>query len=77
MNHDTDKIDLTVLALLHLTLHDSNRAWKSFDFDVMNRLFDKGFIANPVNQAKSVVLTEEGLRESKRLFEELFGKEQR
>ena len=75
MNHDTDKIDLTVLALLHLTLHDKNRAWKSFDFDVMNRLFDKGFIADPVNHTKSVVLTEDGLRESKRLFEELFGKE--
>ena len=72
MDFDTHKIDATVLALLHLTLHDKNRAWKSFDFDVMNRLFDKGFITNPVNQAKSVVLTKEGLRESKRLFEELF-----
>ena len=74
MDLDEDKIDLTVLALLHLTLHDENRAWKSFDFDVMNRLFEKGFIADPVGKAKSVALTEEGLRESRRLFQEFFGK---
>ncbi len=29
-------------------------------------------IGNPVNNAKSVVLTEEGLRESERLFNQLF-----
>ena len=74
MNFDEEKIDRTVLALLYLTLHDENRAWKSFDRDVMNRLHDKGFIFDPVNKAKSVLLTEEGLAESKRLFEELFGK---
>ena len=74
MEIDRDKIDDTVLALLHLTLHDGVRAWKSFDFDAMNRLYEKGFIENPVNKAKSVVLTEEGLKESERLFLERFVK---
>ena len=40
----------------------------------MNRLHEKGFISDPVGRAKSVVFTEEGLRESERLFYELFGK---
>lgn len=74
MEIDTDKIDETVLALLHLTLHDGVRAWKSFDWESMNRLHDKGFISNSVGKAKSVVLTGEGLRELERLFNELFVK---
>lgn len=74
MDFDQEKVDRTVLALLYLTLHDKNRAWKSFDWNVMNRLHEKGFIGDPVNKAKSVVLTDEGLAESKRLFIELFGK---
>ena len=71
---DTEKIDEAVLALLHVTLHEDCRAWKSFDWDTMNRLHEKGFISNPVGRAKSVVLTEKGLRESERLFQKLFAK---
>jgi hypothetical protein len=69
---DTDKIDESVLALLYLTLHDGTRAWKSLDWDAMNRLHEKGYILHPVGKAKSVVLTEEGLRESERLFRKMF-----
>ena len=59
---DTDKIDDAVLALLFLTLHDHWRAWKGFDWDALNRLYEKDLIGDPVNKAKSVVFTEEGLR---------------
>jgi hypothetical protein len=69
---DTDKIDETVLALLQLTLHDGARAWKGHGWDVLNRLHRKGMIDNPVGKAKSVVLTDQGLVESERLFRELF-----
>jgi len=74
MSIDTEKIDEAVLALLYLGLHDGMRAWKSFDWEAMNRLHEKGLISNPVGKAKSVVLTEVGLKESERLFSELFGK---
>lgn len=74
MEHDTDKIDETVLALLYLTLHDSYRAWKSFDWETTNRLHEKGFIENPRNKNKSFEFTEKGLRESERLFKKLFAK---
>jgi len=69
---DTDKIDETVLALLYLTLHDGVRAWKGHDWEALNRLHRKGMILNPIGKAKSVVLTDQGLAESKRLFRELF-----
>jgi hypothetical protein len=72
MDIDTDKIDESVLALLYLTLHDGVRAWKGHDWDAMDRLHRKGMIDNPVGRAKSVVLTDEGLSESKRLFKKLF-----
>jgi hypothetical protein len=74
MEIDEDKIDRAVLALLRLTLHDGERAWKSHDWDAMDRLYKKGYIHDPVGKAKSVVLTEEGLRKSERLFDEMFSK---
>jgi len=74
MDIDTDRIDDAVLALLYLTLHDGVRAWKTFDWEAMNRLHDKGMILDPVCKAKSVILTDAGLREAERLFGELFGR---
>ena len=61
MEIDRDKIDDAVLALLWLTLHDERRAWKGFDWDALERLHARGLIADPVNKAKSVILTDEGL----------------
>jgi hypothetical protein len=74
MEIDAEKIDEAVLALLYLTLHDGARAGKGFDWDTLNRLHAKGLISNPVNKAKSVVLTDEGLRASEREFRKLFTK---
>ena len=76
---DEDRIDDAVLALMYLTLHpeghsDLSRAWKSFDWDAMNRLYEKDLIFDPVNKAKSVVLTEEGRRRSEALFKQMFVK---
>ncbi len=75
MKIDEKKIDEAVLALLYLTLHDDSRAWKSFDWDAMNRLHAKGLIENPVGRAKSVRFTEEGLSEAEQLFQRLFAKQ--
>ncbi|KVE52902.1 hypothetical protein WI94_19815 [Burkholderia vietnamiensis] len=72
MNIDTAAIDDAVLALLYLTLHDHNRVWKSFDWDALNRLYECSLIGDPVNKAKSVILTDDGLRESERLFKQHF-----
>ena len=72
MEIDRDKIDEAVLALLWLTLHDERLAWKGFDWDVLERLHARGLIADPVNKAKSVILTDEGLRQSEELFRALF-----
>ena len=72
-NFDHDKVDEIVLALLQLTLHDYCRAWKGFDWETLDRLYEKGWIENPRSKTKSVVLTEEGLANSARLFQHYFG----
>jgi hypothetical protein len=77
MEIDTDKIDEAVLALLYLTSFKDKfgaAAWKSHDWDAMNRLHEKGYISNPVSKAKSVRLTEEGKVRAEELFRKLFGK---
>jgi hypothetical protein len=74
MDIDERKVDEAVLALLYLTLHDGDRAWKSFDWEAMNRLHTQGFISDPVGKAKSVVFTKEGLKKSEELFEAIFSK---
>jgi hypothetical protein len=72
MTLDEEKVDQAVLALLYLGVHDGARAWKGFDWDAMNRLYEKGFISDPRSKAQSVVFTEEGLTEARRLLEHLF-----
>jgi uncharacterized protein DUF6429 len=77
MEYDTNKVDEAVLALLYLTRCDDRvgaAAWKSHDWDTLNRLHAKGFIGNPISKNKSVGLTEEGMAKSEELFRKLFGK---
>lgn len=75
-DYDKDKVDEVVLALLYLNVFEDGygiRAWKSFDWDAMDRLFEKGHIFDPKSKAKSVVMTEEGFRLAEELFEKYFG----
>ena len=74
MDIDENKIDEAALALMYLTLHNNGRAWKQIDWQAMSRLHEKGLICDPVGKAKSVQLTEEGLKQSEALFNKLFAK---
>lgn len=72
---DNELIDEAVLALMFLTLHNDrgiSRAWKSFDWEALNRLHAKDLISDPVNKNKSVTLTDEGTRRSEAAFRRLF-----
>ena len=75
MEFDKDKIDKMVLALLYLTSfpeRDWTRAWKGYDWEALNRLHEKGYISDPKSKAKSVVLSEEGVKKSEELFKKYF-----
>ena len=72
---DWNKVDEVSLALLTLTSfqeHGVTRAWKNHSFEVMNRLHEKGWIADPVGKAKSVVLTDAGVGHANALFDRYF-----
>jgi hypothetical protein len=78
MEYDKDKVDDLVLALLFLTTFDESqygaRAWKGHDWDALDRLHAKGYIADPRSKAKSVIVAEEGVKRSRELFAKHFGK---
>jgi hypothetical protein len=76
MDYDKDKVDDAVLALLYLTrCHDGTRAWKGHDWNAMQRLHQKGYLADPRGKAKSVVITDEGRIKAEQLFRQLFTRE--
>ena len=81
MDYDKEKVDDYTLALLYLVTHYRHegfgaRTWKGFDWDTMNRLHEKGFIANPIGKAKSVGVTPEGCKKVKELFQKYFVKQE-
>jgi hypothetical protein len=74
MDFDDQRVDEPALALLHLTIHEGNRVWKTIDWEVMNRLHARGFISRPDVKAKSVILTDEGMSMSEQAVRKLFAK---
>ena len=79
MDYDQDKVDELVLALLCLTITEEGawgaRAWKSHDWDVLDRLHAKDYISDPRSKAKSVVLSPGGLRRARDLFDPYFARQ--
>ncbi|MYA86871.1 MAG: hypothetical protein F4X97_00200 [Boseongicola sp. SB0662_bin_57] len=72
-----DRIDEAVLALLYLNICERSRfggarAWKSLNWDSMDRLHDGDLISDPASKAKSVWLTEEGLVRAEAACQRLF-----
>lgn len=63
-----------ILLTADLLCAPCNRVWKTFDWEAMNRLHEKGMISNPASRAKSVVFTEKGLQAAKALHEALFAR---
>lgn len=63
MAEELSKLEQLTLVLLHQTAFEDQgwlRSWKGYDFQVMNRLHERGLISDPVRKAKSVHLTEQG-----------------
>ncbi|WP_372436723.1 DUF6429 family protein, partial [Pandoraea sputorum] len=73
MKYNEKLIEYAVLALLVAFRSEYGNAWKGFDFEIMNRLHEHGFISNPVNKRKSIWLTAEGLERGRQIADQLFG----
>ena len=76
---DHDKLAEAALAILALTAFSSrheSRVWKGLDWDVLDLLYRRGWIEDPVGKAKSVMLTEAGERFAPALLARHFAKAQ-
>jgi mRNA-degrading endonuclease toxin of MazEF toxin-antitoxin module len=74
----TEEVDEAVLGLLYLNVfghHGQVRAWKTFDWDALDRLHELGLIGDPKSKAKSVPLTAEGLALAQEFFSERFAQQ--
>lgn len=73
-----EKLSQAALAILGLSAFEDHhivRAWKGMDWDLLDTLFEKGWISNPKSKAKSVVLTDEGARLAHEFLIKHFGSE--
>jgi Domain of unknown function (DUF6429) len=80
MKYDQDKVDEMTLALLYLVTSPGQegigaRAWRGFDMNTINRLYEKGWIRDPKTKAMSLYLTDDGFKKSEQLFLKYFGQE--
>jgi hypothetical protein len=73
MDFDDAKLQNAVLALLGTFAFENGRAWKRYDFSVMEALHKQGFITDPRGRSESVYLTEEGQLKAKELAATYFG----
>ncbi len=76
-NIDVEKLAEAALAILSLTAHKDMggiRAWKGMDWGLLDVLYQKGWIYDPVGKQKSVVFTEEGEDLAIKFLEKHFGK---
>ncbi len=76
-NLDHEKIAEAALAILSLSRMVQPygvTAWKGIDWDVMNLLYEKGWISDPVGKQKSVGITDEGIVSADKFLEKYFEK---
>jgi Domain of unknown function (DUF6429) len=74
-NLNQEKLSETALAILGLTAfrdHHAVRAWKGMGWDLMELLYEKGWIRDPKGKAKSVVFTEDGVQRAEEFLQRHF-----
>lgn len=79
MDYETRIKDLTIL-LLHLTSWDEKsmdgvvqRSWKGYPWEALDSLEEDGLLMQTTKKAKSVYLTDEGVKRAEKLKKKLFG----
>lgn len=71
MEYDKDKVDELTLALLYLVMsrdREGGKAWKGFDVQTLNRLQQKGWLADLNPKSPTVRVTPEGVQKAEELF---------
>jgi len=67
------EVALAILSLSRMKQPYGATVWKGMDWDIMNLLFEKGWISDPVGKQKSVGISEEGIQLADQFLEKHFG----
>ena len=77
-----EQIKELTLLLLYLTswtekepYGEYQRAWKGYDFDILNSLEDERLIGGSTHKAKSTYITEKGIEKAKELMKKYYIKD--
>ena len=76
-NVDQNRLSEVALAILGLTAFRDRqivRAWKGMDWDLLDQLYERGWINDPKGKAKSVVFTAEGAKLAEEFLKRHFAK---
>ena len=72
MEEQIKELTLLLLYLTSWTEKESygeyQRAWKGYDFDILNSLEDERLIGGSTNKAKSTYITDEGIKKARELM---------
>jgi helix-turn-helix protein len=81
IQNSEQKIEELTLLLIALTSwkekiygDDVTRAWKGYDFNILDNLTEKGYISGS-KKSKSVILTDEGLKKANELIKKYLKRE--
>jgi hypothetical protein len=75
LDHDTlCEAALAILGLTAFPDRDVTRAWKGMDWNLLDALYERGWIYDPRSKAKSVVLTESGAKLAVEFRNRYFGR---
>ena len=63
------ELAMAILSLSRMSDSYGVRAWKGMDWDVLDLLYKRGWISDPVGKQKSVGITEEGIKSADEFIE--------
>lgn len=72
MEYDKDQVDEMTMALIFLVTTregEGGRAWKGFDWKILERLHQRGWLAQPQIKSLSLEITAEGMAKGQECFE--------
>lgn len=73
-NTAMEELTMMLLYLSHFTERDGfsdeddKRAWKGYDFDILNKLDEEDYIRQGSHRSKSVYITKEGVARAKKTY---------
>lgn len=67
-----EEIEYAILALLYFTRDDGKHILDIVDLDMLNTLYGKGYISDPIRNPNTILFTKQGQQKTEQLLKNLF-----